>query len=97
MNLRKVIFCGILLLTFSLALSALPQAPPSAQKTGKSAKQDSTDAGEGERRFRQNCGRCHTAPESISRREVKAVLQHMRVRAMLTSEDERLILRYLAP
>jgi hypothetical protein len=36
-------------------------------------------------------------PESISPREVKAVLQHMRVRAMLTAEDERLILKYLAP
>jgi hypothetical protein len=97
MKLRKGIFCGISLLTLSLALSAWPQAPASTQKTGKPTKQESTDAGEGERRFRQNCGRCHTAPESISPREVKAVLQHMRVRAMLTDEDERLILKYLAP
>ena len=89
--------CGILLLAFSLRLAALPQAPASAQKTSPTAKQGSANTDEGERRFRENCGRCHMAPEAISPREVKAVLQHMRVRAMLTAEDERLILKYLAP
>lgn len=97
MKTRYAIFYPILLLAFSLALPALPQAPASAQKISKAAKQNGTNANEGENRFRQNCGRCHTAPESISPREVKAVLQHMRVRAMLTDEDERLILKYLAP
>jgi cytochrome c5 len=52
---------------------------------------------EGERRFYANCGRCHNLPESISPREVKAVMQHMRVRAMLSAQDEELILKYLAP
>jgi len=33
----------------------------------------------------------------LSPREVKAVVQHMRVRAMLSAEDEQLILKYLAP
>jgi cytochrome c2 len=97
MKIRYAIFCPVLLLAFSLALAAWPQAPASAQKVSKAAKQSGANADEGERRFRQNCGRCHTVPESISPREVKAVLQHMRVRAMLTDEDERLILKYLAP
>ena len=52
---------------------------------------------EGERRFFENCGRCHNPPESISPIEVNAVLQHMRVRAMLSAEDEKLIRKYLAP
>jgi cytochrome c5 len=53
---------------------------------------------EGKRRFYANCGRCHNLPESsITRREVKAVEQHMRVRAMLSAQDEELILKYLAP
>lgn len=51
----------------------------------------------GERRFRQNCGRCHHPPEDISPREARAVVRQMRVRAMLSAEDEKLILEYLAP
>lgn len=70
------------------------QTPPAKQKTVNGNK---NDVEEGEKRFRENCGRCHMPPESLSPREVKAALQHMRVRAMLTPEDERLILKYLAP
>ena len=63
--------------------------PPSQAATAASA--------EGEKRFRTNCGRCHNPPEDISPREARAVVRQMRVRAMLTAEDERLILAYLAP
>ena len=66
-------------------------------KSQPQASQPASRANEGEKRFQANCGRCHHEPESISPREVKAVLQHMRVRAMLSAEDERLILKYLAP
>jgi len=52
---------------------------------------------EGEKRFRTNCGRCHHPPQDLSPREVRTVLQQMRIRAMLSAEDERLILKYLAP
>jgi len=54
-------------------------------------------ASEGEKRFRTNCGRCHNAPEAISPRAARAVVRQMRVRAMLSAEDEKLILEYLAP
>ena len=52
---------------------------------------------EGEKRFQTNCGRCHHPPESLSPREARTVLRQMRVKAMLSSEDERLILKFLAP
>jgi hypothetical protein len=52
---------------------------------------------EGEIRFEAHCGRCHNPPEDLSPREARAVIRQMRVRAMLTAEDERLILRYIAP
>jgi len=73
-------------------------APPAAKKqaAAKSTTADQ-DQKEGERRFRANCGRCHNPPESISPTEVTAVLRHMRVRAMLSAEDEELIRKYLAP
>jgi mono/diheme cytochrome c family protein len=50
---------------------------------------------EGEKRFRTNCGRCHMAPHKFPPRVMAAAIRHMRVRAMITDEDMRLILRYM--
>jgi cytochrome c553 len=74
-------------------------------KQGKSQAAASTNAhanapsqsAQGEKLFRTNCGRCHNPPESLSPREVRAVVRHMRVRAVLTAEEERLIVKFLAP
>ncbi len=63
----------------------------------KRARTEATSTSEGEKRFRINCGRCHNPPEDISPREARAVVRHMRVRAMLTADDEKFILEYLAP
>jgi cytochrome c5 len=83
----------------NLAGQSQTPAPPAAKKHAAAAKSTTADQDqkEGERRFLANCGRCHNPPESISPREVKAVMQHMRVRAMLSAQDEELILKYLAP
>jgi cytochrome c5 len=70
------------------------QATPAKPSTAKAA---TTDSQEGEKRFELQCGRCHTPPEDLSPREARAVVRQMRVRANLTAEDERLILKYLAP
>jgi cytochrome c5 len=88
---------GILCLACTLRVFASPQNAGAAQKAGKSAETGKTVTDPGERAFQENCGRCHNPPESLSPREVKAVLQHMRVRANLTAKDEQLILKYLAP
>lgn len=50
---------------------------------------------EGEKRFRTNCGRCHMAPHKFPPRVMATAIRHMRVRAMITDEDMRLILRYM--
>lgn len=50
---------------------------------------------QGEKRFRQNCGRCHVAPDKFPPRMMATVLRHMRVRATITDEDARLILWYM--
>jgi cytochrome c5 len=50
---------------------------------------------EGEKRFRTNCGRCHMAPHKFAPRIMATAIRHMRVRAMLTDEDMRFILRYM--
>jgi len=50
---------------------------------------------EGEKRFRTNCGRCHQPPHRFPPRIMAAAIRHMRVRAMITDEDMRLILGYM--
>jgi cytochrome c5 len=50
---------------------------------------------EGENRFRTNCGRCHQAPHKFPPRVMATAIRHMRVRAMITDEDMRLILRFM--
>ncbi len=50
---------------------------------------------EGEKRFRTNCGRCHQPPHKFPPRVMAAAIRHMRVRAMITDEDMRLILKYM--
>jgi hypothetical protein len=95
---RAILFF-LMLLAFLLGVAmrsnARPQQANSAPQQTASAKVDESE--EGEKRFAANCGRCHQPPQDISPREVKAVLRHMRVRAMLSAEDERLILKFLAP
>ncbi len=50
---------------------------------------------EGEKRFRTNCGRCHQPPHKFPPRVMATAIRHMRVRANITDEDQRLILRYM--
>jgi cytochrome c5 len=102
---RLKIVSGTFLVMFAItawAATGGPQssaAASSATSTANNQQKSSwqSDAAEGEKRFAQNCGRCHTPPSSISPRIAKAVLRHMRVRASLSKEDERYILKFLAP
>jgi len=50
---------------------------------------------EGEKRFRTNCGRCHQPPHKFPPRVMASAIRHMRVRAMITDEDMKLILQYM--
>ena len=69
---------------------------PATAATASHAAQDDNMRLEGERRFHSNCGRCHAAPPKFAPRMAATILRHMRVRATVTDEDMRLILRYMA-
>ena len=81
-------------LIYAGAAAARPQKQASNEKAAKPA---ASTAKTGAQVFTQNCGRCHNAPEELSPREVRAVVTQMRVRANLSAEDERLLLKFLAP
>jgi cytochrome c5 len=98
-------FCVALVAALGLiavlpALSASKvQQQDSQTSTNQSAKKNTgaAPASEGERKFKQNCSRCHEAPQSLSPRISGTVLRHMRVRASLSQQDERDILKFLNP
>lgn len=98
---RKSAFFGLPLavLVFTLALSlfagsADPNKDASAVPVVRAADADTMRI-QGEQRFHANCGRCHAAPRKFPPRMMGTVLRHMRVRATITAEDQRLILFYM--
>jgi cytochrome c5 len=97
----QVVFRAALLFMFVAAVGAAARVSSAQRQANKpkpsSAQAATTESAEGERLFQSQCSRCHVPPEDLSPREAKAVLRQMRVRANLTAEDERLILKYLAP
>lgn len=99
---KSAAFVGLLL--FGLLLVKAEARPPTSgseppAKSGSSVQVFKTDDDlrvEGEKRFRANCGRCHQSPHKFSPRMMLTIERHMRVRALVTDEDMRLIVRYLS-
>ena len=98
MRIKRTIFAGLLALG---VLSMITWARPGNKDASTSkpvVREATTDEDmrlEGEKRFRANCGRCHQAPHKFPPRMMLTVERHMRVRALITEEDLRLIVRYM--
>jgi mono/diheme cytochrome c family protein len=101
---RTAISAALLALAMLLALAAVAKTKGTKSTddtpatTSAAAPQNEQDANmrlEGEKRFRANCGRCHTAPPKFPARMMGTIVRHMRVRATITDQDMRLILRYM--
>jgi cytochrome c5 len=88
--------CAIAILPLcaqQLAHQASSQPPPAQSNKVSSPAEPSA----GEQAFKQNCSRCHDAPQSFSPRISGTVIRHMRVRASLNAQDEKRILKFLNP
>lgn len=70
---------------------------PASQTAQANSNKGARNDGRGAQLFETHCGRCHKPPEDLSPRVSPAVLSHMRTRAMLSRDDEELILKFLAP
>lgn len=106
MSSRSIIRRNYILLVIALFSASLPmysaRREPS-QEQRSSARENNVSqrprptASAGEIKFKQNCSRCHEAPEGFSSRISGTILRHMRVRANLSEADEREILHFLNP
>ncbi len=90
---------GVLALTLLMftGASGAPQAQSGDSKSKQKTSAPAAATSDGERKFASHCGRCHNPPQEVSAKAVPTVLRHMRVRAMLTEEDEKAILEFMAP
>jgi cytochrome c2 len=96
---------SVLLTCLASAIAMLPLCAQQAdhkasnQASPAQVKQASSpaDTDRGEQAFKQNCARCHDAPQGFSPRISGTVVRHMRVRASLSEQDERAILHFLNP
>jgi cytochrome c5 len=89
-----------------LALASVPALALAAQENGKPEakaykdpvrRQAGQPQDDGERVFKQNCSRCHTAPEGFSPSISGTIVRHMRVRAALSQHDEEALLHFFNP
>jgi len=85
-------------------VSARPQAQADTHTAAQANKNQTTvrhpqtqHENEGERIFKQNCSRCHTAPEGFSPNISGTIVRHMRVRASLSQHDAQELLRFFNP
>ena len=102
MKLGPAVSTAVIAMMLFLALSAAARTDDSKKDAGAPAASRSHNAQddamrlEGEKRFHANCGRCHAAPPKFPPRMMATIIRHMRVRANITDEDRRLILRYMS-
>jgi len=104
---ERVCIARILLLSSSLlilGMAGLMAQAKAGGSQGSKPKEPATtspdsdqDAEAGQKKFQANCSRCHDAPEQFSPRIAGTIVRHMRVRASLSAQDEKDILKFLAP
>jgi len=101
---KKLILALVVSVTLLMGAASKKRAPAIGSDSRQAASQPSQTSskttqndGRGAQLFETHCGRCHKPPEDLSPRTAPAVLSHMRTRAMLSREDEELILKFLAP
>ena len=93
---RGLIYAFFILLPLGL-MATTPHQKNDSGQTPSSRGSSAAHPGPGERVFAANCSRCHQPPMSLPPRMTGTVLMHMRTRARLSREDEKLLLKYLAP
>jgi cytochrome c5 len=95
----RLILVASTVLTTTLLLAQSPTAfKPTGAAAKAPAKIESAKVSDiGQSKFQANCGRCHSFPEQLSPSITGTVVRHMRVRASLSAQDEKDILKFLAP
>jgi len=94
----KQMIAGCMLLAASAAIGQMSGAQPDTPPSGSTPqKVQATSPSRGEQVFHQNCYRCHQEPRGFSPSVSGTIAKHMRVRANLSDEDYKALLKFLNP
>ena len=97
MRLEQLIV-GCMLLAATAAIGQMNGAQPDTPPNGSTPqKAQPTIPNRGEQVFHQNCYRCHQEPRGFSPSVSGTIAKHMRVRASLSDEDYKALLKFLNP
>lgn len=88
---------ALLLATMSAAGQNPEPNKDAKQKQASGHVANQSDSEQGQQVFKQNCSRCHKAPEAISPSISATVALHMRIRAGLSEKDYKRLLAFLNP
>ena len=78
-------------LSFCLALAAWAN-----DKSGKQGAASAVRPIDGEQVYKSNCTRCHNTPPTLTERQTRVVVRHMRVRANIPADQADAALQYLS-
>lgn len=97
MKLVKALTTGCLAIAAATAIGQMSSAPqqPKPQKAQQKAGAENSD--HGQQVFKQNCYRCHQEPQGFSPSISGTIAKHMRVRAGLSDEDYKALMKFLNP
>jgi cytochrome c5 len=94
----SIAFCAIPVASVALAQASQANgAPPQTPAKDVHQKPASPGSDRGEQVFHQNCYRCHQEPQGFSPSISGTVARHMRVRANLSDDDYKALLKFLNP
>jgi cytochrome c5 len=99
MNFKSLILTALVVALISTPAVAAQQngAPQAKLYKDSDRKQSLREKDSGEQLFQQHCSRCHTAPDAFSPRISGTIVRHMRVRASLSDNEEKELLRFFNP
>lgn len=97
MNLRRTAFLALIVVAFLQITAESYPAPQPQTHSAKSRNTKQEPSNDGERVFKQNCSRCHNAPEGFPTSISATIVRHMRVRANLSAKDAEAVLRFFNP
>ena len=97
MKRMNVVISGCLAIAAAVAVGQVESAgkQPNQQKSTQPLPVGASDRGQ--QVFKQNCSRCHQEPQGFSPSISDSVARHMRVRAGLSQEDYKALIKFLNP
>ena len=93
-----LLILGGLILAATAAIGQMSSTPqPQPQKQNKRQTPQAAGDDRGQQVFNQNCYRCHQVPQGFSPSISGTVARHMRVRAGLSEDDYKALMKFLNP